>query len=67
MLTVMLFSGGGVGNVLWSGFVFTVIAGYVVWVGFKFNGSWLIVVPVLGVGFESVVLGLGSTVLLNLH
>ena len=33
--------------------------------GFKFDGSRLIVVPVLGVGFESVVLGLG--VLLNLH
>ena len=47
--------------------MFIVIDGYVVWVGFKFNGSWLIVVPVLGVGFESVVLGLGSTMLLNLH
>ena len=31
MLTVMLFSGGGVGNGLWSRFVFTVVAGYVVW------------------------------------
>ena len=35
--------------------------------GFKFDGSWSIVVLVLGVGFESMVLGLGSTVLLNLH
>ena len=32
-----------------------------------FDGSWLIVVPVLGVGFESMVLRLGSTVLSNLH
>ena len=39
MLTVMLFSGGGVGNGLWLGFVFTVVAGYVVWVGFKFDGN----------------------------
>ena len=38
LLTVMLFSGGGVGNGLWSGFVFIVVAGYVVWVGFKFDG-----------------------------
>ena len=36
--SVMLFSGGGVGNGLWSGFVFIVVAGYVVWVGFKFDG-----------------------------
>ena len=35
MLTVMLFSGGGVSNGLWSGFVFIVVAGYVVWVGFQ--------------------------------
>ena len=28
------------------------------WVGFRFDGSRLIVVPVLGVGFELVVLGL---------
>ena len=35
------------------------------WVGFKFDGSWLIVVLVLGVGFESVVLGLGLTLLLS--
>ncbi|KAK7814785.1 glucuronoxylan 4-o-methyltransferase 1 [Quercus suber] len=35
----MLFSGGGgVGNGLWSRFVFTVVAKYVVWVGFKFDG-----------------------------
>ena len=38
MLTVMLFSGGDVDNGLWSRFVFTVVARYVVWVGFKFNG-----------------------------
>ena len=38
LLTVMLFNGGGVGNGLWSGFVVTVVAGYVVWVGFKFDG-----------------------------
>ena len=38
MLTIMLFNGGGVGNGLWSGFVVTVVAGYVVWVGFKFDG-----------------------------
>ena len=35
---VMLFSGYGVSNGLWSGFVFTLVAGYVVWVGFKFDG-----------------------------
>ena len=40
LLTVMLFSGGGGGNGLWSGFMFTVGVGYVVWVGFKFDGSW---------------------------
>ena len=38
LLTVMLFSGGGVGNGLWSRFVFIMVAGYVVWVGFKFDG-----------------------------
>ena len=38
LLTVMLFNGGGVGNGSWSGFVVTVVAGYVVWVGFKFDG-----------------------------
>ena len=38
LLTVMLFNGGGVGNRLWSGVMVTVIAGYVVWVGFKFDG-----------------------------
>ena len=37
LLTVMLFSGGGVGNGFWLGFVFIVVAGYVVWVGFKFD------------------------------
>ena len=38
LLMVMLFSGYGVSNGLWSGFVFIVVAGYVVWVGFKFDG-----------------------------
>ena len=38
LLTIMLFNGGGVGNGLWTGFVVTVVAGYVVWVGFKFDG-----------------------------
>ena len=38
LLTVMLFNGGGVGNRLWSGVMVTVIAGYVVWFGFKFDG-----------------------------
>ena len=38
LLMVMLFSGCGVSNALWSGFVFTLVAGYVVWVGFKFDG-----------------------------
>ena len=40
LLTIMLFSGGGGGNGLRSRFVFTMVAGYVVWVGFKFVGSW---------------------------
>ena len=41
LLTTILFSGGGGGggNGLRSRFVFTVVAGYVVWVGFKFDGS----------------------------
>ena len=38
LLTVMLFSGGGGGNRLWSRFVFMMVAEYVVWVGFKFDG-----------------------------
>ena len=40
LLIVMLFSGGVGGNGLWSGFTFMVGVGYVVWVGFKFDGSW---------------------------
>ena len=41
LLTTILFSGGGGGggNGLRSRFVFTMVAGYVVWVGFKFDGS----------------------------
>ena len=50
----MLFSGGGVGNGLWSGFVFTMVAGYVMWVGFKFDGH--------GVGHDGSECGLSSMV-----